>query len=748
MSYHEPGTIKPLSESYVTFQSNMNQADVIRANLRRQWVQLKKNLRHPRTWFILTGGFVGALLIIAALTYVAFASALGSKESIVNAKNTGTILYDRSGKVLYSTGDAHNSTYITFDKIPGSLKQATVAVEDKDFYKHGGFDFYSILRSIYANLLNLDPTKYGGSTITQQLVRSSLLSNHKDFLRKYQEIVLSIEIERRYSKDEILEMYLNSVYYGANSYGVASAAQTYFGKDVSNLDLAQATLLAGLPNAPSYLSPTAGGDANAAKARQELILKDMVEQGYISQAQADNAKVERLAYQPIKQTFAASPHFALYVLQLLNDQYGEDYVGRAGLRVTTSLDLDLQQAAEKDVADQVARLAPDHATNGGLVAIDPRSGQILAMVGSADYGNDAIGGKLNIAFADRQPGSSFKPIVYLKAFESRQFTGASILHDVPTDFGGGYRPLDYDQKFRGDIPARYALAESLNIPSVELLRDVGVTSALEMAHRLKLSTLQHPDQYGLSLVLGGGEVKLFEMTRAYGIIDNNGNYVESSPILKIIDKSGNQIFVSNPHKENLVDPQYTYEITDILADSNAKLGTFGPGGVAALSVPGHRLAVKTGTTEHFRDAWTIGYSPNLVTGVWVGNNDGSYMDFVAGSLGPAPIWRAFMIQAEAKLGWEDFITPAGIGSAQVCYANGLLSHGTGPGTYKEVFPIGLTPNKYCDEAPPEATPSAEPAGGNEGKGNTGGGINVATPSSNPATQSGILRRRRLLVSGL
>lgn len=706
---------------------------IIKGNLSREVSLWHRRLRHPKTWLYLGAVAFGFLGLVTIFTYVVFASALGSKETLVNAKNTGTILYDRNGKVIYTTEGAHDVAYVSFDKIAKPLKDATIAVEDKDFYSHGGFSFEAILRSIYANFLNGDPTRYGGSTITQQLVKNALLSPHKDFLRKFQEFVLSIEVDRRYSKDEILEMYLNSVYYGAGAYGVENAAQTYFGKDAGNVDLPQSAQLAALPVAPSALSPTAGGDKDAAKARQELVLGRMADQGYITSSQRDQAKKQTfvfLSYKSYKPSaLNISPHFALYILDQLTSTYGEDYVGRSGLRVTTSLDLDLQNIAEKALKDQVARLKSNHASNAAMVAMDPKTGQILAMVGSADYENDAIDGKVNVVFADRQPGSSIKPIFYLKALENRQITAATVMHDVPTDFGGRYRPLDYDRKFRGDILVRFALGNSLNIPAVEMLKNLGVDSALEMAHRLRISTLNDPSRYGLSLVLGGGEVKLFDLTRAYGVMANYGNYVDSTPILKIVDKSGNTVFTPNPRKENLVDSQYTYIMSNILSDPNARAMEFGINSILRAS---HPAAVKTGTTENFRDAWTIGYTPNLVTGVWMGNNDGSFMDSIAGSLGPAPIWRNFMEQAEARLGWEDFKVPAGIQSQLVCTSSGLKSHGTSTGTYTEVFALGTVPDGWCDELPPpppEATPS--------GNDNTGGGTNVATPPANPVgTSSG------------
>jgi 1A family penicillin-binding protein len=675
----------------------------------------KKRFKHPGTWLTLAGIVLLALLVIAAVTYAVYAGSLGSKDAIVNAKNTGTIIYDRAGKVLYATAGAHDVQYVTFDKIPDNMKHSIVAIEDKDFYNHGGFSFDSIFRSVYANISSGDPTKYGASTITQQLVKNAILSNNKSFLRKYQELVLSVEVARRYSKDDILEMYLNSVYYGAGAYGIDNAAKTYFNKDSSHLDLAQSAMLAAIVNAPSALSPTAGGDSDAAKARQEKVLDDMVNQGYITSAQSVAAKAEVLHFQPYTQDVGSAPHFSLWVLQLLNQKYGEDYVGRAGLRVKTTLDSDLQAVAQKVVANRVKSLTGNHVTNGALVSIDPKNGEVIAMVGSANYSNDPSGGKVNIAFANRQPGSSIKPVIYLKAFESRNYTAASTLHDVPTDFGGGYKPTDYDGKFRGNTPARYALAQSLNIPSVELLNGIGPSSAVEMAQRLHITTLDDAAaRCGLSLVLGGCEVDLYELTRAYGVIANAGDYVEPSPILEVDDRNGNKIFTPSKVSQNVVDPQYAYIVSDILADNRAKLPTYGTGGVASLTVTGHKLAVKTGTTQNFRDAWTVGYSPNLVTGVWVGNNDGSYMDSVAGSLGAAPIWRDFMKSAESKIGWAAFQEPTGIQHQLVCYGSGLKSHGNSSNTYTEIFAVGTVPQNYCDTEtpppapPPPASPSAEP----------------------------------------
>lgn len=670
----------------------MNRLDIAKHNLKIEAEHWKRRLRHPRTWILLGSALFAFLGLVALLTYVVFAASLGSKEKIVHAKNIGTILYDRDGKTIYTTEGTHDVKYAEFKDINDHIKQATISVEDKDFYQHAGFSIQAILRSFYANILNADITRYGGSTVTQQLVKNALLSPQKSFLRKYQEFVLAVEIDRRYTKDEILEMYLNSVYYGSGAYGISNAARVYFDKEPSQVTLAEAAQLAALPVAPSMLSPISG-NREEAKKRQELVLDRMAEQGYITDQERDQAKETRLTFQPSRETLGLSPHFSLYIINELKKSHGysDDDIAKLGLRVTTSLDLELQQTAEKAVSDQVTRLKANKASNGALVAIDPKTGQILAMVGSADYQNDSIAGKVNIVFADRQPGSAFKPIVYTKAFETKDYTAATVLHDKPTDFGGGYRPENYDLKYRGDILARFALANSLNIPSVEMLDLIGVDSALEMAHRLEISTLQDRERYGLSLVLGGGEVKLFELTRSYGILANYGNFVETTPILKISDRFGDEIFTANPRKENLVDPQFTYITSHILSDGNARSMIFGN----TLNTS-RRAAVKTGTTEFYRDAWTIGYTPNIVVGVWVGNADNSEMDSIAGSLGAAPIWRSVIEAAWRKYGWEDFREPAGIQKALVCRSDGKLSRSS-EGAYQEVFALGTIPTGRCQE---------------------------------------------------
>lgn len=705
----------------------MNRLAIAKHNLKKETSFWKRRLRHPRTWGLAAGAILGFMALVAGVTYIAFASELATKERIVNAKNTGTILYDRNGKLLFATEGARDVTYVNFPELGQNIKDATVAVEDKDFYKHGGFSPQAIVRSIYANFLNADPTKYGGSTITQQLVKNALLTPHKNFLRKFQEFVLSVEIERRYSKDEILEMYLNSVYYGSGAYGIGNASKVYFDKKTSDLTVPEAAQLAALPVAPSLLSPLTG-DKEAAKTRQELVLKRMVENNYLSKEEGEKALAAPLKFAALKITLGASPHFSLYVLNELRSKYGEDYVGRSGLRVITSLDLDFQLTAEKAARDRIISLSRNKATNAGVVALDPKTGQILAMVGSVDYDNDAIGGKVNISFADRQPGSAIKPLIYMKAFETRNYTAATVLSDVRRDFGGGYRPENADLKYRGDILARFALANSLNVPAVEMLKNIGVDSALEMIHRLKVSTLQDRERYGLSLVLGGGEMKLFELTRSYGVMANYGNFVDTTPILKISDRSGKQIFVSSPNKENLVDPQFSYITSHILSDNTARSMVFGN-----LLNASRRAAVKTGTTENFRDAWAVGYTPNLVVGVWVGNNDGSFMDSVAGSLGAAPIWRQVMEAGWKIWGWEDFKEPAGIQKANICRGDGLLSRGS-VDSYQEIFALGTLPTKRCGadlkreedekrleeqrkkeeerakEATPSGTPIATPSG--------------------------------------
>lgn len=684
-------------------------------------------------WLRMAALAVLALMAFLIFTYVYYINDLASPENLMNRNNTGLIIYDRNGKQLYKSSGIKQFEPVSFDKIPQYLKDATVAVEDKNFYRHPAFSIPSIARSTVADLLS-GSASFGGSTITQQLVKNSVLSSEKTFKRKAEELVLAVEVERRYSKDKILEMYLNSIYYGNGAYGVQEASQTYFGKSVDKITLNESAVLASLPYAPSLLSPF-GGDREKLLNRRNLILSDMEKQGYIKTAEKNQAESEEIKFiePPKVDSQINAPHFSLFVRDLVYQMYGEDNVIRQGFRVKTTLDSSLQEAAQNILSRQVTRLSGDNVSNGGLVTINPNSGEILAMVGSTDWNNDKFG-KFNVVFAKRQPGSSFKPVVYTQAFTDGYKT-TDILHDVPTDFNG-YKPKDYDGRFRGNVTLRRALANSLNIPSVELLQKIGVDKAISLANAMGITTITDPQKYGLSLVLGGGEVELFELTRAYGVLADGGKLVPSHFILSVDDKYNKNIYLYDPISRqessqsqsitigNLLNPpdvsldrehiggsgdkraadeDAAFITTHILKDDRARSEIFGSGSALLLSRP---AAAKTGTTDDYRDAWTIGYTPDLVTGVWIGNNDNTPMDRIAGSLGAAPIWHDVMETAERNIPVHNFVMPSDIVEVKVCADNFALACNSCSQPYTEVYKESEAPKNICPE---NLTPTQSPS---------------------------------------
>ncbi len=611
----------------------------------------------------------------------------------MNKNDTGLILLDQDNEPFFTFYQAKNKTEVPLSSIPLTTQEAFISSEDKNFYKHPGFSIAGIVRSLVLDIHEKE-FAYGGSTITQQLVKSSLLSSNKNIARKLQEIILASEIERRYTKQEILEMYLNSVYFGEGAFGIEDAAHTYFNKDVSQLSIGESALLAGILPAPSKLSPLSG-DVSKAKQRQRYVLEEMVKSHFISQQQAITLANQPIALNPSGDTLnTVAPHFALMVRDSLIDKFGEEAVARSGFRVKTTLHRAWQQLAEEVVKNQVAKLAVDGASNGAVVIEDPKTGEIKALVGSKDWYNNSFG-KVNIAISNRQPGSSFKPIVYAAALESRLITPMSTLPDSPTTFPGNYAPQDYDKKYRGIVTVRRALSNSLNIPAVAVLQKVGVAQGIDYAKKLGITTLEDPSQYGLSLVLGAGEVKLLEMTNVYATFANKGYKNDPTLILEIADKSGNILYSYAPKNEKVIPEEVAFLISSILSDNKARAEEFGP--TLTISRP---AAVKTGTTENYRDAWTLGYTPSLTIGVWVGNNNNTSMNQIAGSLGAAPIWRSLMEDLLRDTPVEAFVPPGNIIAQSVCIPSGagpLIASSSG---VMEYFIAGTQPSAPCRYIPP------------------------------------------------
>ncbi|HSX19155.1 MAG TPA: penicillin-binding protein 1C [Candidatus Saccharimonadales bacterium] len=581
-----------------------------------------------------------------------------------------TKLLDRNGKLLYNVYSDQNRTVVPLSEIPDNLKKATIAVEDKDFYKHKGFDVYGILRAGKSTAFG--GQVQGGSTITQQLVKSVFLTPQRTVTRKLKELYLAFRVEMAYSKDQILEMYLNQVPYGGTAWGVSAAAEQYFGKKVEDLDLAEAALLAGLPQAPSYYSPF-GQDRQRAKDRQKEVLKRMVDEHYINKAQADAAYGEDLNFKSAA-TDIKAPHFVMYVREYLAEKYGETVAAQGGLKVTTTLDLDIQQNAENIVADNIAKLKYLSVGNGAALVTKPKTGEILAMVGSKDFFDTKADGNVNVTVALRQPGSSIKPLNYATALEHKLITPATVVMDVPTTFSGGpkpYSPVNYDGKFHGPVQVRYALGNSLNIPAVKVLALNGLPAFLDQAKAMGINSFSDPSRYGLSLTLGGGEVKMTEMAVAFGVFADEGLRVETTPVLKVEDAKGNVIEEYKPKVgARVLSPETSFLISSILSDNTARTMEFGS--ASELVVKGKNVAVKTGTTDDKRDNWTIGYTPSYLVATWVGNNDNTPMNqyLASGITGAAPIWNqimTFMLKDKVN---ESFKVPSGVHGMQICGTTG------------------------------------------------------------------------------
>ena len=657
---------------------------------------LKKS-KKPRKWlrrilkFFLWCGVAFLLFGIGVFAY--YAKDLPSpgklnKRQVVES----TKIYDRTGEhLLYEIHGEEKRTMVSLKDMGEIIKAATIAAEDQSFYQHHGIYFKSIARAAIYDLMGRKVSQ-GGSTITQQLIKNTVLTPERTFTRKVKEVILSIELEQRFSKDEILEMYLNEIPYGSNAYGVQAAAQTFFGKDSKRLTLAEAALLASLPKAPTYYSPY-GTNTEDLKGRQEYVLDQMTKLGYVTKEEADAAKEADIISEvrPFQENIQA-PHFVMYVKEMLVTRYGEKQVEERGMKVYTTLDWDKQTIAEEAVKKGVAaNITKYRATNAALTAIDPKTGQILAMVGSRDYFDKSIDGNVNVATRDRQPGSSFKPYVYATAFK-KGYTPNTTIFDVETNFGTKeqpYVPQNYSNNFSGPVKMREALARSLNIPAVKTLYLAGVQNSINTAQSMGITTLKNPSRYGLALVLGGGEVKLVDHVAAFGTFATGGVRHDKTAILKITDGKGSLIeeYKSSPG-EKALDADICAQIDAILSDNKLRAPVFGSS--SPLRFDDRPVAVKTGTTNEWRDAWTVGYTPGLAAGVWAGNNNNSPM--AAGADGvyvAAPIWREFMDRALANMAIEQFPEAKEIKTGKA------VLDGTIQGEEKEVTVCKIGSGKYC-----------------------------------------------------
>ena len=621
-----------------------------------------------------------------------------------------TKIFDRESRLIYEIYTDRKRTPIKLKEIPIYVKNATVSIEDKDFYKHQGFSYTGITRALYNTIFKHQVQ--GGSTITQQLVKNSLLTSERTVRRKAQELVLTIVIESIYSKDQILEMYLNTIPYGGTAYGIESASETYFDKSTKDLSLAESALLAGLPQRPSTYSPF-GAHPELAKDRQEEVLRQMIANKYITKEEADQASKEGLNYANINPTQA--PHFALWIKEQLAEKYGEKIVEQGGLRVYTTLDLDIQNLAQQAVATEVAKLKKQKVGNGAAIVTRPSTGEILAMVGSKDYFATDEDGKVNVVLSQRQPGSSIKPLNYALAIRDQKITLATAFADVPTCFRvrgqPDYCPVNYDGIFHGLVQTRFVLGNSYNIPAVRVLAINGLENFIDFGKKMGLTTLTDPKDYGLSATLGGILVRPYDMAVAYGVFANQGIEQPLVAVTKVTDWKGNTLSEYDPSKNvltgnRILEPSVTFLTSHILLDNNARTGAFGPS--SFLNVAGHpEVSVKTGTTNDRRDNWTVGYTADAVVVTWVGNNDNSSMGgAVSGVSGASPIWNKIMKAVLAKAEAGDYDPnekghawpkqPDGVVGATICADTGGAPPSQDPGnpgcpTRFEYFLTGTIP---------------------------------------------------------
>ena len=628
------------------------------------------------------------LIITPIVTYLVLANDIKDPERLMNRNNTGIVLEDINGEAFYSIGRAEHRNRVPLDKISKHMKDALIASEDKDFYKHGGFSLGGYVRALVTRT-------GGGSTLTQQLVKNTLLTDDHSYLRKYQELFMSIAVEQNYTKDQILDMYLNSVFYGENAFGVEEAAKVYFNKTPAELTLAESAMLVGVLPAPSAYSPISG-NPDYAKQRQTTVLSRMVTNGFITEQEKQAALAEELHYgEGAKAQNSVAPHYVEMVINELSKKYGYETVMRSGYRVQTTLDVKAQQALTDSVSAGITHINAMGGSNASGIVIDPTDGGIRALVGSADYNNEQWG-KVNMVTTARQPGSSFKPIYYSYALADGVITPATVLQDKVMDFGGGYIPRDADRResSRGQAPVRNAISMSLNIPSVHVMQQYGIEKSITAAKNLGIDSIDSSKNYGLSLALGSAEVPLIDMTHAYAAFANQGVQHDLLTVKQIDDKFGKKIFTGNTKSKQAISKEGAFLISSILSDNAARAPIFG----SSLTVAGRTVAVKTGTTNDSRDAWTIGYNPEYVVGVWVGNNDNAAMKS-GGSDMAGPIWRNTMTKLLAGRKDVKFAVPSSVVQRDVCKNNGGLADKKGPNTYSEYFMAGALPIGSCAAEP-------------------------------------------------
>ncbi len=669
-----------------------------RLRRRKKKFDISQIFTYSKLWRYTLYALIG-LIVAVPLMFLWFSHDLPTPGKLVSSKyKDATRIYDRKGDLLYSVYQDENRTYVKLDQIPKRLQEATISIEDKDFYKNNGFSPLAYLRVARDALLGHGLT--GGSTITQQLVKNVLLSNERSLPRKIKELILAIQVNRKYKKPEILEMYLNNISYGGTAIGVEAASQQYFGKKSKEIDLAESAFLAGLPQSPSRYAPFSGKKYYLD--RTKAVLRQMVANNYISQNNSNDALNEIKNYKFSQRDEAIkAPHFVMYVREILAKQFGEQAVTTGGLQVTTTLDYSIQEKSEQIIKDEVDKLKTYKVSNGAAIVGDPKTGEILAMVGSKDYFDKSNDGNFNVATSNnRQPGSSLKPIMYAAAFE-KGYTPGTLIMDTKTDFPSGdpahpvYSPVNYDGRYHGPVQLRFALGDSLNIPAVKMLAKVGITTVLRKGYEMGINswepTAKTRSQVGLSLVLGGKETSLLNEVTAYSVFANKGVKQDPVSILKVTDPKGNVLYEKKKTEgKKVLSEEVAFLISHILLDNNARTMAFGPS--SYLNILGKTVSVKTGTTDEKRDNWTYGYTPSYVVGVWVGNNDNTPMNPViaSGVTGASPIWNKIMTYVLKGKPNEQPQKPDNVIAMQIDTLAGGLPHGGQP-TRSEYFVKGTEP---------------------------------------------------------
>ncbi|MCI0542240.1 penicillin-binding protein [bacterium] len=695
----------------------MRYGDAERRVLKKPWKWGRFWSRHKNIFIFGLSAFlftVGALLLWAATIKIPDTSDFDKK-----ILSQSTKIYDRTGEtLLYSVNENVRRTVVSLDDIATTTQQATIAIEDERFYEHHGVDPKAIFRAVFVNLGNLEYSQ-GGSTITQQVAKNTFLTPEKTLTRKLKEWMLALKIESLLTKQEILELYFNLSPYGGNIYGIEEAAQSFFGKKAKDLSLVESAYLVSLPQAPSYYSPY-GNHRDALEQRKNIVLSQMEKLGFISKEELARAKNETAAFFPQQEHSIKAPHFVMMVRQYLEEKYGKEAAVNAGLKVTTTLDGKLQASAEEIIKKYgEENVTKFNAGNAATVGMDAKNGQILVMIGSRDYFNEEIDGNFNVAIApNRQPGSSFKPFVYASAF-MKGYTSETVVFDLPTEFNsscapGGvpkspemsseecYHPENYDNAYRGPMTLRNALAQSVNIPAVKVFYLAGLKDAIETAKKMGITTLKDYRRYGLSLVLGSGEVSLLEMTGAYAVFANEGIRNSASYILKIEDADGNVLEEWRPESEEAIPEEIARKINNILSDNNARAPAFGSN--SALFFSDREVAVKTGTSNDYRDAWIIGYTPSFVLGSWAGNNDNTPMSKQVAGFIVAPMWNAIMKIALAERVNEPFMRPAPESPDLKPVLRGVFTDGNPFNTHEILFWV----DKDDPRGPEPSSPTSDP----------------------------------------